>query len=139
MKRLTFILTSLLCAMILFAQTTSTDKLTKRERKRNLVVKEWNTDGKTKTRYLDHMTTYDANGMKLEEVEYTTYGQKERNTYEYNEVGKVIKRVVYDDKDRPYRIYKYEYNPDGTKHKRYCYSPQGKLLTTKVYEYIYGD
>lgn len=138
MKRISLILSVLMCVGVALAQT-STEKVTKRERKRNLIVKEWNTDSKTKTRYLDHLTTYDENGFKLEEVEYTTYGQKERVTYEYNAEGKVIKRVIYDEKDKPYRIYKYEYNADGTKHKRYSYSPAGKLLTTKVYEYIYGE
>ena len=107
----------------------------KRERKQNRVVKEWNTEGKRK--WMDHSTVYNPEGYKIEETEFSSYGQKLRTTYEYDENGKCIKEVVYNDKNKADRIRKYEYNPDGTKKTQYNYLPNGKLFSVKVYEYSY--
>ena len=117
----------------------SPETIAKREERKNLTVKEWNTDARSKTRWMDHLTVYDDQGRKIEEIEYATYGQRERVTIEYNESGKVEKEVVYDDRNKPYRIRKYEYNEDGTKKKQYNYLPNGKLYSVKVFEYIFSD
>ena len=139
--RNTFLIIALLLASTVAAQSMLTpEQLAKREKRKNLTVKEWNTDSKTKTRWLDHLTTYDSEGRKVEEIEYATYGQKERITIEYDEVtGKVSKEVVYDDRDKPVRIRKYEYSEDGTKKKQYNYLPNGKLYSVKVFEYLFSD
>lgn len=129
----------LLCATVAYSQLTP-EQLAKRERRKNLTVKEWNTDSKSKTKWLDHLTVYDNQGRKVEEIEYSNYGQVERVTCEYDEVtGKVAKEVVYDDRNKPVRIRKYEYNPDGTKRRQYNYMPNGKLYSVKVFEYIFDD
>ncbi len=135
MKKLFILICTLLCAANIFAQV-SPETLAKRERRKNLTVKEWNTVQGSKTRFLDRMTTYDEQGRKIEEIEYTSYGQKYRITYEYDETGAVSKEVEYDDRNKPVRIRKYEYNADGTKHKQYNYMPNGKLYSIKVFEYI---
>ena len=139
--RNTFLFIALLLASSIAAQSLLTpEQLAKREKRKNLTVKEWNTDSKTKTRWLDHLTTYDSEGRKIEEIEYATYGQKERITIGYDEVtGKVSKEVVYDDRDKPVRIRKYEYSEDGTKKKQYNYLPNGKLFSVKVFEYLFSD
>ena len=139
--RNTFLIMVMLLASTVAAQSMLTpEQLAKREKRKNLTVKEWNTDSKTKTRWLDHLTTYDSEGRKVEEIEYATYGQKERITIEYDEVtGKVSKEVVYDDRDKPVRIRKYEYSEDGTKKKQYNYLPNGKLYSVKVFEYLFSD
>ena len=139
--RNTFLIIVLLLASTVAAQSLLTpEQLAKREKRKNLTVKEWNTDSKTKTRWLDHLTTYDSEGRKVEEIEYATYGQKERISIEYDEVtGKVSKEVVYDDRDKPVRIRKYEYSEDGTKKKQYNYLPNGKLYSVKVFEYLFSD
>lgn len=108
----------------------------KRAQRRNLVVKEWNTDARTKTRWMDRVTTYDEQGRKIEEIEYAQYGQKWRETYEYGENDKIVKEVLYDDRNKPTLIRKYEYNSENKKTKQYNYAPNGKLLTVKVFEYI---
>ena len=100
-------------------------------------MKEWNTNAATKTRYLDHVTKFDANGFKIEEIEYANYGQKTRTTFEYNEAGKCIKQTEYDSRNKPVRIRKFEYYPDGSKKKQYNYFPSGKLETIKEFEYIF--
>ncbi len=135
MKRLFILLCTALFVCTAFAQV-APETLAKRERRKNLTVKEWNTVQGSKTRFLDRMTTYDEQGRKVEEIEYTSYGQKYRITYEYDATGAVSKEVEYDDRNKPVRIRKYEYNADGTKHKQYNYLPNGKLYSIKVFEYI---
>jgi hypothetical protein len=116
------------------------EQLAKRERHKNLTVKEWNTDSKTNTRWLDRIKVYDEQGRCIEEIEYATYGQKWRVTSKYDDVtGKVTEEVEYNDRNHPVRIRKYEWNADGTKAKQYNYLPNGKLYSVKVYEYIFFD
>lgn len=107
----------------------------KREKRKNLTVKEWNSEGKDKREWLDHVTTYNADGLKIEEIEYATYGLKERTTYEYDAQSKCIKEVAYNDKNRVYRIRKFEYDDQGRKKIQYNYNPNGKLYSTKRFEY----
>ena len=118
----------------------SPETLAKREKRKHLTVKEWNTDAKGKTSWLDNLTIYDDQGRKVEEIEYANYGQRERITYQYdNATGKVEREIVYDYRNKPTRIRKYEYNNDGTKKKQYNYLPNGKLFSIKVFEYIFTD
>ena len=121
------------------AQELDAATLVKRAGRKNLTIKEWNTDAKSKTRWLDRVTTYDSEGRKIEQIEYASYGQKWRETYEYGENGRIIREVEYDDRDKPKMIRKYEYNADGTKKKQYNYAPNGKLQTIKVFEYVISE
>lgn len=110
----------------------------RRERKKNLVVKEWNTKAGTSTPYLDNIVTYDELGRKIEEIEYASYGQKKRVTYEYEGSSpKCSRQVEYDDKNHAVRVKKFEYNVDGTRKAQYNYSPKGKLESSKMFEYSY--
>lgn len=127
------------CPAIISAQELDAATLAKRAGRKNLTIKEWNTDAKTQTRWLDRVTTYDSEGRKIEQIEYASYGQKWRETYEYGEHGRVIREVEYDDRDKPKSIRKYEYNVDGTKKKQYNYAPNGRLQTIKVFEYVISD
>lgn len=132
----------ILTAMILFlasismAQTTQTTT-SKKDKKKNLTVKEWNKPVNSKTPVLDHVTTYNEKGQKIEEIEYANYGMKERVTFEYNEESKCVREVVYNDRNKVTKIKKYEYYADGTKKKQYNYYPNGNLESVKEYEYIY--
>ena len=109
----------------------------KRELRKNLVVKEMNTDAKGKRQWMDHLTVWNENGLKVEEIEYAVYGQRERVTYQYDANGFCIRENVYNDKNKLYRIRKYEYLPNGRKKKQFNYTPDGKLFSTKVFEYSY--
>ena len=139
MNRKILFLTACLAMTVVTVAQISPETLAKRSKRKNLTVKEWNTDAKSKTRWLDHLTVYDEEGRKIEEIEYATYGQRERITFEYNVSGKIEKEVVYDDRNKPIRIRKYEYNADGTKKKQFNYLPNGKLATVKVFEYMFSD
>ena len=139
------VLLCVVCPAHTFGQQTQTNTRThqappttleeRRERRQNRVVKEWNTEGKR--RWLDFIKIYDPEGRVIESIEYASYGQKERVTSEYDKDGKCIREVVYNDKNRVVRIRKFEYNPDGTKKIQYNYLPNGKLYSTKIFEYSY--
>ena len=140
-KYVAIIFACLAVSMMAQEVVVSPETLAKREKRKNLTVKEWNTNDKTHTRWLDRITVYDEQGRKIEEIEYATYGQKWRITYEYTDSvgGKVLREVEYNDKNKPVRIRKYEYNPNGTKAKQYNYLPNGKLESVKVFEYIFQE
>ena len=138
MKKVLSIITCAMIALVVFAEV-SPETLAKRSKRKNLVVKEWNTDATTRTKWLDHLTVYDSEGRKIEEIEYNLYGQRERVVTKYNDESMVSEEVVYNEKNVPVRIRKYEYNENGTKSKQYNYLPNGKLFSTKVYEYNFSD
>ena len=133
-------LCSVLCTSIAAQSLLTPEQLAKREKRKNLTVKDWNTDSKTKARWLDHVKVYDSQGRCIEEIEYASYGQRKRITSTYDDkTGKVVEEVEYNDRDKPVRIRRYEWNANGTKAKQYNYLPNGKLYSVKVFEYIFSD
>lgn len=140
MKKTFLLLAAIFAAMCSFAQL-SPETIAKRERHKNLVIREMNTDNKGNNGWLDHVTTYDDQGRKIEEIEYATYGMRERTVFFYEDetVGKVTKEVCYDARNKPYRVRKYEYNADGTKKIQYNYLPSGKLYSIKKFEYSFVE
>jgi|GEM_PF-1495651 len=134
MKKFIIAIAAVLAGISASAQSEDYLKL-KLQRHENLTVKEWNTDASSKTKWLDRVTVYDERGRKVEETEYNQYGQAWRETYEFDEQDRKIRETRYDDRNKVVYVRKFEYNPDGTRKKQYTYSPNGKLKTTKVYEY----
>lgn len=135
--RVTFVfILTLNMAESVSAQTSPESIDEKRERKKNLTIKEFNTDAKGKNVWMDHLTVYNAKGYKIEEIEYATYGMRQRVIFSYDEKDFCIKEVVYDDRNKVTRIRKYEYNSDGTKKTQYNYLPNGRLYSTKQYRYF---
>ena len=133
MKRLFAIAASaLLLIPAAFGQEPETQKMNKK----NLVIKEWNTDAKGSHKTLDHVTTYNAAGKKLEEIEYNSEGQKWRKRYEYDTEGKLTKELVYDGRNRLQTYKKFDFNELGKKKIQYTYNAKGKLISIKQYEYI---
>lgn len=143
MKKIIAIASFVICFLAfpsyIAAQDLDAATLAKRAGRKNLVIKEWNTDAKSKRRWLDRVTTYDSEGRKIEQIEYASYGQKWRETYEYGPDGRICREVEYDDRNKPKGIRKYEYNTDGTKKRQYNYAPNGKLVSVKVFEYVMGE
>ena len=123
----------------LFAQNSDEYIKLKLQRKENLTVKEWNTDARSKTKWLDRVTVYDSAGHKISETEYNQYGQSWRETYEWNEQDQKVRETRFNDKDKVVYVRKFEYNDDGTRKKQYTYLPNGKLYTIKVFEYSRSD
>ena len=135
MKKVLLTIILALAAATAFAQTSDEYLKLKLQRKENLTVKEWNTDAKSKTKWLDRVTVYDSRGHKISETEYNQYGQSWRETYEWNEQDQKVRETRYNDKDKVVYVRKFEYNEDGTRKKQYTYLPNGKLSTVKVFEY----
>ena len=141
MKKL--LILSFLVALIapVFAQHVTPETLIKRQKRKGLTVKEWNTQAGAKQAFLDHVTTYDSLGRKIEEIEYASYGQKSRVVCEYvdplDPASKVLREIEYNDRDKVTRIKKYEYNDDGSKKRQLNYFPNGKLESVKEYELIF--
>ena len=138
-NKLLLLFVALVCASTAIAQEVSPETLSKRAKRKNLTVTEWNTDAKGNNRWTDHVTIYDELGRKIEEIEYASYGQRERVVTTYGENGLVEKEIVYNDRNKPVRVRKYEYNADGTKKKQYNYLPNGKLYSIKEYNYKFSD
>lgn len=111
----------------------------KKINKKNLVIKEWNTDVKSNAKVLDHVTTYDELGKKIEEIEYSGSSQKWRKRWEYDAAGKQARELVYDERNKLVNIKKFEYNEFGRKKTQYTYNAKGKLTSIKVYEYLAED
>lgn len=143
MKRFTLLILMLVLGLCTFAQSVSEGTVVKRERRRGMTVKEWNTPTGSKQAFLDHVTTYDSLGRKIEEIEYASYGQKSRVVSEYpagsGVTAKVSREIEYNDRDKVIRIRKFEYYDDGTKKRQLNYYPNGKLESVKVFEYIPKD
>lgn len=141
MKRL--LIFSFLLALVIpaLSQQVSPETLIKRQKRKGLTIKEWNTASGSKQAFLDHVTTYDSLGRKIEEIEYASYGQKSRVVCEYvdplDPASKVLREIEYNDRDKVTRIKKYEYNEDGSKKRQLNYYPNGKLESVKEYELIF--
>jgi len=108
--------------------------------RKNLVVTERNTDARGKRQWLDHITVWDEDGYKTEETEFGVYGVQNRITYKYDKTtGKITEESRYNDKGKLVHRSRYEYYDNLRKKIKYNYEPNGKLFTTKVYEYTYAD
>ena len=126
-----------------FSQTVKESTVVKRENRKGMTVKEWNTPTGSKRAFLDHVTVYDEMGRKIEEIEYASYGQKSRVVSEYppnsDVTAKVVREIEYNDRDKVVRIRKFEYNEDGSKKRQLNYYPNGKLESVKTFEVVYKD
>ena len=141
MKKLVIIFVFVAMSVGAFAQSVSDATVVKRDNRRGMTIKEWNTAAGSKRAFLDRVTTYDELGRKIEEIEYASYGQKWRVVSEYPEgsdiTAKVVREIEYNDRDKVVRIRKFEYNEDGTKKRQLNYYPNGKLESVKTFEVVY--
>ena len=138
-----FLIVSFLLSLIIpaFSQQVTPETMIKRQKRKGLTLKEWNTQNGSKQAFLVHVTTYDSLGRKIEEIEYASYGQKSRVVSEYvdaaDPASKVLREIEYNDRDKVVRIRKFEYNEDGSKKRQLNYYPNGKLESVKEFELIF--
>jgi len=126
-------------------QMTPEERALRKDLKGNLEVKQMNADATGKRQWLDHYTVWDEDGFKVEEIEYATYGQRERVTYQYDKTtGKIIEELAFNDKDRMVSRRRYEYQEIVENGELYLrktlqrkYFPDGKLDTRKYFEYSF--
>ena len=132
MKRI-LLLTALCLPLAAWAQTPEQPKINKK----NLIIQEVNTDPRGRNEMLDHETLYNAEGRKLEEVEFDSDGKKKwTKRYEYDAAGKVSKEYVYDHLNRLQTYKTFEHNEFGRKKVQYTYNAKGRLLGIKKYKYL---
>lgn len=140
MKKIVIFLAFMTMGLSVMAQAVSESTIAKRENRKGMVLKEWNTPAGEKRAFLDRVTTYDAMGRKIEEIEYASYGQKWRIVSEYpansDITAKVVREIEYNDRDKVVRIRKFEYDEDGSKVRQLNYYPNGKLESVKTFEYV---
>ena len=136
MKKTSLLLLAFALCLLLPAAAHAQTETTPKINKKNLVIKEWNTDPKGTNKVLDHVTTYSPDGRKMEEIEYSSDGQKWRKRFEHDAAGKVVKEYVYDHRNRLQTYKQFEYNEFGRKKVQYTYNAKGKLLAIKHFEYI---
>ena len=140
MKKIVIFLAFMAIGLGVMAQAVSESTIAKRENRKGMVLKEWNTPAGEKRAFLDRVTTYDAMGRKIEEIEYASYGQKWRIVSEYpansDITAKVVREIEYNDRDKVVRIRKFEYDEDGSKVRQLNYYPNGKLESVKTFEYV---
>lgn len=137
MKKIMYMLAVLLVGIPATAQAQEEEQAqsaTGNPARKNLVIKEWNTDVRSNNKYLDHVTTYNEFGKKVEEIEYNTGGQLWRKRYERGKDGRIQKEYLYDQHNRLVSYKVIEYNEVGKKMQT-TYLPNGKVKTIKVYEY----
>ena len=67
MKKLVVLLVFLTIGFGAMAQSVSESTIQKRENRKGMVLKEWNTAAGDKRAFLDRVTTYDELGRKVEE------------------------------------------------------------------------
>ncbi len=110
MKKLLIVLIFCTIGFGAMAQSVSESTIVKRENRKGMVLKEWNTAAGDKRAFLDRVTTYDEMGRKIEEIEYASYGQKWRIVFEYptnsDITAKVVREIEYKDRDKVTRIRK---------------------------------
>ena len=139
MKRIALLLVSALVLLLSGIGAAAQDASAQKIDKRNLIIKEWNTDARSNNRTLDHVTTFSADGKKLEEIEYGSSGQKWRKRFKYNEAGKCIQEDIYDERNRLNSVKKFEYNEFGRKKTQTTYNAKGKVVAIKHFEYIVAN
>ena len=139
MKRFALFLTTALVLLLSGTGAAAQDASAQKIDKRNLIIKEWNTDARSNNRTLDHVTTYSADGKKLEEIEYGSSGQKWRKRFKYNEAGKCVQEDIYDERNKLNSVKKYEYNEFGRKKTQTTYNAKGKVVAIKHFEYIVAN
>ena len=140
MKKLVVLLAFIAIGFGAMAQSVSESTIQKRENRKGMVLKEWNTAAGDKRAFLDRVTTYDEMGRKIEEIEDASYGQKWRVVSEYpansDITAKVAREIEYNDRDKVVRIRKFEYDEEGNKVRQLNYYPNGKLESVKTFEYV---
>jgi len=135
MKRIYYILFLASMVLVSAASVSAQNQDAKSMNKKNLVVKEWNTKAKSNQKVLDHITRYNSQGQKVEEIEYNSNKQKWRKRYERGSNGKIVKELTYNDANNLVSIKKFEYNEFDKKKVQYTYDAKGRLLTIKTFEY----
>ena len=106
---------------------------------KRLTVKEWKTTPDGKSKWVDHIEVYNAQGQLIEESEYGDYGRhlSWRAEFFYNAKGQLEKEIIYNERNKPSKVRKYEYDSNGVCTRRLNYGANGILNSYRQFEYSY--
>ena len=106
---------------------------------KSLTVKEWKTTPDGKSKWVDHIEVYNAQGQLIEEFEYGDYGRHLtwRSEYFYNAKGQLEKEIIYNERNKPSKVRKYEYDSNGVCTRRLNYGANGILNSYRQFEFSY--
>lgn len=106
---------------------------------KRMMVKEWKTTPDGKNKWIDHVEIYDAQGHLIEEMEYSDFGRslKWRSVYSYNEAGRLVEEIVYNERNKVDKVRKFEYDDKGVCTRRLNYNANGMLNSYRQFEYLY--
>lgn len=131
MKKLAFLSMIVLstCAFTGLAQSQGTERKVKSVASYNL---------ERKTKELDHVTLFNQDGLKSEEIEYFADGMvKTKTQYEYDNKKNCIKITRYNPKGKIEKITFNEFDSSGNKVKESTLNNDKRLKTDKVFEYTF--
>ena len=106
---------------------------------KGLTVKEWKTTPDGKNSWVDHIEVYNAKGQLIAESEYSDFGRHLawRSEYEYDSEGRLVKEVVYNERNKVSKVRKFEYDSNGACTRRLNYNANGTLNSYRRFEYTY--
>ncbi|MBQ8493474.1 MAG: hypothetical protein IJ464_04255 [Alistipes sp.] len=106
---------------------------------KRLTVKEWKTTPDGRNKWIDHIEVYNAQGLLVEEIEYSDFGRHQawRSEYTYNSKGELVQEVVYNERNKIDKVRKFEYDADGVCTRRLNYNANGTLNSYRQFEYTY--
>lgn len=107
--------------------------------KNGTVVKEWNNPAGSKKQALERVTTYDAAGLLVDEIEYKDNKLVGRSIFKYDESGKIVREDIYDGNNKLESFKIYEYDENGQCKMQYHYDSKGKLKYVRIIQYQLKD
>lgn len=136
--KIILILVATLVSTVALAQYPDRSMQAKTKGKR-LTVKEWKTTPDGKNKWVDHIEVYNSNGQLIEEFEYGDYGRhlSWRAEYFYNSRGQLEKEIIYNERNKPSKVRKFEYDANGVCTRRLNYGANGILNSYRQFEFIY--
>ena len=102
-------------------------------------MNEWKTTPDGRNKWIDHVEVYNAEGLLIEEIEYSDFGRHQawRSEYTYNSQGQLTKEIVYNERNKIDKVRKFEYDDKGVCTRRLNYNANGTLNSYRQFEYIY--
>lgn len=94
---------------------------------------DYDSDGSI-TNFSHEARVYDENGKEIENISYDEHGNiKEKTKYEYDSNGKNIEETKYNKDDKIVRQVEIEYDAAGRKAKWECYDEHGRCSIQRIY------
>lgn len=112
-----------------------------RQSGKKMMVKEWKTTPDGKKRWVDHAEVYNADGLLIEEAEYSDFGTRLswRAEFEYNAEGWLVVERIYNERNKLDKVRKFVYDDNGVCIKRMNYSASGELNSYRQFEFIFDE